>query len=139
MARKGNPARLVVALSVAAVLAVFLLYTSIAGNATPSIQPSALAGRADSVQLTGKVVRGSITGDAASKDGLRFVLRDLEGPSKARVAVVYTGTVPPQFKDDRHLVVTGKLVGGTFVADRGSMITKCPSKFSAKEPKVTER
>jgi hypothetical protein len=41
--RKGNPARLVIALSVAAVLAVFLIYTSLAGG-TPSLQPSALPG-----------------------------------------------------------------------------------------------
>ena len=34
-----------IALSVAAVLAVFLLYTSIAGGGTPSIAPSELAGR----------------------------------------------------------------------------------------------
>ena len=40
---KRSPARLVVALSVAAVLAVFLLYTSIAGGGTPSLQPSQLA------------------------------------------------------------------------------------------------
>ena len=39
VARKRNPARLVIALSVAAVLAVFLLYTSIAGGGTPSVAP----------------------------------------------------------------------------------------------------
>ena len=35
MARKASPARLVIALSVAGVLAVFLLYTSIAGGGNP--------------------------------------------------------------------------------------------------------
>jgi hypothetical protein len=40
VARKASPARLVIALSVAAVLAVFLLYTSIAGGGNPSIAPS---------------------------------------------------------------------------------------------------
>ena len=45
VARKRNPARLVIALSVAAVLAVFLLYTSIAGGGTPSVAPSELAGQ----------------------------------------------------------------------------------------------
>ncbi len=137
MARKGNPARLVVALSVAAVLAMFLVYTSIAGNATPSIGPSALKGRVERITLSGKVVPGTISGDASGA-GLRFSLRDIEGPSKTTVPVVYTGTVPPQFKADRHLVVTGRLVNGTFVADRGSMITKCPSKFTAEKPQVSE-
>ena len=40
----ANPARLVIALSVASVLAVFLLYTSIAGGGNPSVSPSELAG-----------------------------------------------------------------------------------------------
>ena len=40
---RRSPARLVIALSVAAVLAVFVLYTSIAGAGTPQIQPSDLA------------------------------------------------------------------------------------------------
>ena len=43
MARKCSLARLVVALSVAAVLAVFLLYTSIAGQARPTVTPGTLA------------------------------------------------------------------------------------------------
>jgi hypothetical protein len=62
MARRRSPARLVVALSVAAVLAVFLLYTSIAGGGTPSIAPSELGGRTDTVALAGLVV-GPVTGD----------------------------------------------------------------------------
>ena len=44
VARKRSPARLVIALSIAAVLAVFLLYTSIAGG-TPSVRPSQLQGQ----------------------------------------------------------------------------------------------
>ena len=53
MARRGSPARLIVALSVAAVLAVFLLYTSIAGGGTPSLQPSQVAGHSGRVSLVG--------------------------------------------------------------------------------------
>ena len=34
MARRGSPARLVIALSIAALLAVFLVYVSIAGGGT---------------------------------------------------------------------------------------------------------
>src|SRR4029079_529164 len=49
----ASPARLVIALSVAAVLAVFLLYTSIAGGGNPSLAPSELAGRTGTVQLAG--------------------------------------------------------------------------------------
>ena len=63
MARKRSPARLVIALSIAAVLAVFLLYTSIAGGGTPSVKPSELAGTTGPVSLVGQVV-GKPVGDA---------------------------------------------------------------------------
>lgn len=128
MARKRSPARLVVALSVAAVLAVFLLYTSIAGGGTPSISPSELGNRTEEVSLTGMVV-GPVTGDAHD-GGLRFRLRDIEGGSRETVEVLYTGSVPDLFKVGRHLVVDGRLQGDVFVATPGSMVTKCPSKYS---------
>ena len=130
MAQKRSPARLIVALSVAAVLAVFLLYTSIAGGGTPSIQPSELAGRAEKVSLAGRVA-GPVTGDPHA-GGMRFRLRDIDGSSPARVTVLYSGSVPDQFKVDRELVVDGRLRNGTFVAEPGTMVTKCPSKYTAK-------
>ena len=130
MARKASPARLVIALLVAAVLAVFLLYTSIAGGGNPSIAPSELAGRAGQVQLAGLVV-GPVTGDAHA-GGLRFKLRDIGGRSRTVVPVRYTGSVPDLFRAGRHIVLDGNLRKGTFVAEPGSMITKCPSKYVAK-------
>jgi cytochrome c-type biogenesis protein CcmE len=48
------------------------------------------------------------------------------------VPVVYTGSVPDQFKIGRELVVSGRLRNGVFVAKEGSMITKCPSKYAPK-------
>jgi cytochrome c-type biogenesis protein CcmE len=127
VARKRSPARLVVALSVAALLAVFLLYTSIAGNATPALGPAKLPGHAGRVSLTGTVI-GPVTGDA-HKDGLRFRLRQIEGT--AEVPVVYKGTVPDLFRANRHIVVDGQLKDGTFVAVPGTLVTKCPSKYQA--------
>jgi cytochrome c-type biogenesis protein CcmE len=130
MARKASPARLVIALSVAGVLAVFLLYTSIAGGGNPSIQPSELGGRTEEVQLAGIVV-GPARGDAHAA-GLRFRLRDIRGTRRTTVPVVYTGSVPDLFKPGRHIVVQGELRNGVFVAEPGSMITKCPSKYAPK-------
>jgi cytochrome c-type biogenesis protein CcmE len=132
MARTASPARLVIALSVASVLAVFLLYTSIAGEASPSVAPSELAGRTGDVQLAGLVV-GPVRGDAYD-GGLRFRLKDISGESKASIAVLYTGSVPDLFKVGRHIVVDGELRKGRFVAEPGSMITKCPSKYAPKQP-----
>jgi cytochrome c-type biogenesis protein CcmE len=128
VSRKRSPARLVIALSVAAVLAVFLVYTSLSG-ATPSLRPSQLAGHDGQVSLAGKVV-GPVTGDAHA-GGLRFRLRDIEGT--ASVPVVYTGTVPDLFRAGRHIVIDGRMRGGTFVAKPGTMVTKCPSKYTAKK------
>ena len=68
--RKRSPARLVIALSIAAVLAVFLLYTSIAGGGTPSLKPSQLTTQSGKVSLVGKVV-GKPTGDSHA-GGLRL-------------------------------------------------------------------
>jgi cytochrome c-type biogenesis protein CcmE len=130
VARQASPARLLIALSVAAVLAVFLLYTSIAGGGNPSIQPSELRGRTGKVQLAGKVV-GPVRGDAHAS-GLRFGLRDVAGPRSTAVRILYTGSVPDLFKPGRDIVVDGRLRNGTFVAEPGSMLTKCPSKYAPK-------
>ncbi len=130
MARSRSPARLVVALGVAAALAVFLLYTSLAGGGIPQLQPGELRGRTGSVRLTGKVV-GPVRGDAHA-GGLRFRLRDIQG--SASVPVLYTGTVPDLFRAGRHIVIEGRLRGGVFVAEPGSMITKCPSKYRPAPP-----
>ena len=64
MARSSSPARLVVALSVAAVLAVFLLYTSLAGGGTPSVSPRETA-IANLSQLNPDVVRKVLHDNAA--------------------------------------------------------------------------
>ena len=120
-----------IALSVAAVLAVFILYTSVAGAGTPQLQPSELAAHAQSdVNLVGRVV-GTPTGDAHAAGGLHFVLRDAKGKSNAtRVQVRYTGTVPDLFRTGREVVVEGSLRNGTFVANPGTLSTKCPSKYA---------
>jgi len=125
VAKRRNPVRLVVALSVAAVLAVFLIWTSLAGG-TPSLQPSQLKGTSGEVGLAGIVV-GPVTGDARG-EGMRFDLRDIEGTET--VPVVYTGSVPDLFKVGREIYVKGQFTGGTFVATEDSLVTKCPSKYA---------
>ena len=130
MARKRNPARLVIALSVAAVLAVFLLYTSIAGGGTPSVAPSELSGKTGVVALVGLVQPG-YKGDPYG-DGLRFQLRDRKGTSASRVTVLYRGSLSDQFRVNREVSVKGTLRNGTFIAVKDSLVTKCPSKYTAK-------
>ena len=124
--RTSSPARLVVALAVAGVLAIFLVYTAVSGT-TPALQPSNLNGRTDKVSLTGKVV-GAVSGDSHSTGGLRFNLHNINGASPT-VPVVYHGSVPDLFETGRDVNITGTLDGASFVAT--SMTTKCPSKYTA--------
>jgi cytochrome c-type biogenesis protein CcmE len=112
----------VIALSVAAVLAVFLLYTSAFGG-TPMLQPSELKGRTGTVALGGKVV-GPIDRDGRT---VRFRLRDREGASS--VPVVYTGSVPDLFAPGREIGIEGSLRQGVFHGDADTLVTKCPSKY----------
>lgn len=126
---KRSPARLVIALSVAAALAVFILYTSIAGAGTPQIQPSTLGQHTgEDVLLVGTVV-GRVAGDSHA-GGMHFVLKDDHGPSTKTVPVRYAGSVPDLFRTGRQVVVEGTLRNGTFVAKSNSLVTKCPSKYT---------
>src|SRR5687768_9144165 len=119
--------RLVVALSAALVLAGALVYTSFSSSteaSTPSeLKASAEPGR--SYELTGKVVKGSVDrGD----EHLRFAVRDRDGTQS--VPVVYEGVVPDPFREGREVIVSGELKNGSFIAERDSLVTKCPSKFT---------
>jgi cytochrome c-type biogenesis protein CcmE len=127
MARQ-SPARLVFAVSIAAVLAIFLLYVSVAGG-TPSLQPSQLKNRTGEVALVGKVV--APVERSSGKEEIRFRLRDVEGT--ATVPVVYRDSVPDQFKEGREVRLEGRLQGGIFVGKPGTLVTKCPSKYTAEE------
>jgi cytochrome c-type biogenesis protein CcmE len=129
MSRRRNAPRLAVAVTLAAILSVFLLYTSIAGGGTPALQPSELAGHAGTVSLAGKVV-GPVTGDARG-DGLTFRLVDVDADGGGAVAVRYVGSVPDLFEPGRHVFVRGALEGGTFVAEPDTLMTKCPSRYEA--------
>ena len=118
-----------IALSVAAALAIFVVYTALAGSGVAQLTPSTVAGHGGDVTLVGAVV-GPVRGDAYTHGGLRFRLKDIDRATSARVPVVYRGSVPDQFKTGADLVVEGTLRGGVFVAKRGSMITKCPDHYA---------
>jgi cytochrome c-type biogenesis protein CcmE len=125
---RRSPARLVIALSVAAALAVFIVYTAVAGRGTPQVVPTQIAkydGQA--VTLVGTV--RATHGDAHSSAGLQFALSDPK-QSAGHVDVVYHGTVPDLYRVGREVVVTGTYAHGVFDANRGSLSTKCPSKYA---------
>jgi cytochrome c-type biogenesis protein CcmE len=118
--------RLAVALGAAVFLAAALIYTSFSAS-TEASKPSQLEpGR--SYEVTGRVVQGSISRDG---DELRFRIRDRDGTES--VPVSYAGVVPDPFREGREVIVSGELKQGTFVAERDSLVTKCPSKFTKDE------
>jgi len=119
--------RLVVALSAAVLLAVALIYTSFSAG-TEAREPSeviAAGPNGESAQVTGEVV-------SSKRDGadLEFEMQDRDGGGKT-LPVEYSGVIPDPFRDGREVIVTGKLnEDGVLMAEKDSLITKCPSKFA---------
>ncbi len=118
--------RLGVALTAAVLLASALVYTSFSAS-TEASKPSEIE-PGKSYEVTGKVVQGSVR---KAGDELRFRIRDRDG--RESVPVAYAGVVPDPFREGREVIVSGELKQGTFVAERDSLVTKCPSKFTKDE------
>ena len=119
--------RLVVALSVAVLLSVALIYTSFSAS-TEAKEPSDLIGAAPGTnyEMTGKVVKGSVR---PVGNGIAFRVVDRDGKGRS-LPVTYRGTVPDPFRGGREIVLTGSVENGTFVGEPETLITKCPSKFT---------
>ena len=119
--------RLIVALTAALLLAGALAWTSFSASSearTPAQLSNAQPGQ--SYQLTGKVADGTYV-----RKGDVHTFRVRERAGSASVPVTYKGTVPDPFREGREVIVTvRKDAAGTFVGERDSLITKCPSKFS---------
>lgn len=121
--------RLVVSLCAVVLLASALAFTTFSAS-SPARTPSQLATRAApgrSYQLTGKVVAGSVRHAGGA---LAFRVRDRNG--RASVPVLYRGAVPEPFREGREVIVTVRMHGRVFVGEPDSLVTKCPSKFTAK-------
>jgi cytochrome c-type biogenesis protein CcmE len=118
--------RLVVALSVAVVLAVALIYTSFSAS-TEAKEPSQVltAAPGTKTEMNGKVVRGSIK---QVGEGIKFEVEDRKGGSA--IPVSYSGAIPDPFRGGREIVLEGAVKDGTFVGEPETLITKCPSKFT---------
>jgi|SRR5256885_15020646 cytochrome c-type biogenesis protein CcmE len=120
--------RLVTALTAAILLAGGLVWTSF-GSASETRSPSQLAAAASgrTYQLTGKVVAGY------TRDGTvtNFRVRDRTGT--ASVPVRYTGALPDPFAAGREVIIDVRKQGGVWVGQPNTLVTKCPSKFSAEK------
>jgi cytochrome c-type biogenesis protein CcmE len=121
--------RLVVALSAALLLAVALVYTSFSAS-SEARSPSQLLSQTEPgkvYQLTGKVEPGYRTEGTVT----HFRVRDRTG--HVSVPVRYEGALPDPFRADREVIVDVRKQGDVYVGEKDSLVTKCPSKFTAEK------
>lgn len=124
----GRP-RLVIALVVAAMLIAFMGYQVFGGSDRLIVSVAQLRANRDGAAHRVVQLSGMVVSSAGNSSKLDFVLRD-DGSAQT-VPVVYRGSIPDPFKVGRRVIVTGRMHGGTFDAERDSLITKCPSKYTA--------
>ncbi|MET1018629.1 MAG: cytochrome c maturation protein CcmE [Microterricola sp.] len=126
-AGRKRKTRLVAALTCALLLAGALVYTSFSA-ASEARQPSQLADAepGKTYQLTGRVSQGSW-----EHVGTVHTFRVEDRKGGASVPVRYVGQVPDPFREGREIVIDVRRQGATFEGQPDSLVTKCPSKFSA--------
>jgi cytochrome c-type biogenesis protein CcmE len=118
--------RLGVALSVAVLLGVALIYVSFnASDQTKEPSQILTASPGQKFEMNAKVVPKTVRHDGET---LKFEVEDRNGGEAMPVS--YQGVVPDPFRGGREIVLTGAMENGTFVGEPESLITKCPSKFT---------
>ncbi len=135
--------RFIIAIGIAVALGTWLILTALGatGATRQHVGPDKAKGPGD-YRLNGIVVRGApvdAAQAAATADGLRFTVRDKKNAAQT-ITVVYHGQVPDAFKAGREITVDGRYDGKVFQGDRDSLVTLCPSKFSATDenPHINE-
>jgi cytochrome c-type biogenesis protein CcmE len=121
--------RLVVALSAAVLLASALVYTSFSAS-SEARSPSQLVNDAkpgEVYELTGKVEPGYRQDGAVTN----FRVRDRAG--HVSVPVRYEGALPDPFRAGREVIIDVRKEGDVYVGVKDSLVTKCPSKFTAEK------
>lgn len=111
-----------------ALLLVFAVggYRSISSALTPYVTFAYADESARSVQVKGNAVDGTIALNQ-EEGSFTFSMRDAEGGT---ARVYHKGPLPQNLLDADSVVVVGRFVEGTFIAQR--ILVKCPSKYEAK-------
>jgi cytochrome c-type biogenesis protein CcmE len=122
--------RLTVALTVAALLASALVYTSFAAG-RDEVTASQLVKKArpgETYILAGTVLKNSV-----QRDGGVLLFRVRDPKLRMSVPVRYTGEIPDPFAPGRGVLVDVKegTAGSAFVGQANTLTTKCPSKYQA--------
>ena len=120
--------RLVIALSVAVLLAVALMYTSFSAS-TDAREPADVLSSGtvgETYQVSGQVMSES----KRAPEGRDFVIANEEGEGEQLRVLYPEGIIPDPFRVGRDIVITGMWnADGVLEAEPDSLITKCPSKF----------
>ena len=103
---------LVVAAAIATALVAFALQRNVAYLYTPSEVLNGEAGERARFRLGGMVQGGSFTRAPGSMEA-HFRVDD----GDAQLPVVYTGILPDLFREKQAVIATGRMRGGTFVAE----------------------
>jgi cytochrome c-type biogenesis protein CcmE len=127
--------RLIVALTAAVLLASALVYTSFSAGSDErtagQLADNAVPGK--EYTLAGTVAPHSV--QQAPNGVLYFSV--LDPHRRLSVRVRYTGIVPDPFREGRGVLVKVKENGSstTYVGQKDSLTTKCPSKFQVAPPR----
>ena len=87
------------------------------------------------VQVDGFVVAGS----TVQMDDLKFAFQVADKDEQAKVQVIYTGIKPDSFKEGEGVVIEGTYDYQNRRIHATKLMTKCPSKYEAKETEGTTR
>lgn len=131
--------RLITALGMSVLLATFMLYIAIKGGDVqePLLQAEELAAKQKLAQTTTVQIDGLAAGPLTGEQGRRFQFYITDRHGAHRTKVDYSGSVPDAFRVGRNVIVTGMLgheakTGDlVFRAEPGTLVTKCPSKFTS--------
>jgi cytochrome c-type biogenesis protein CcmE len=125
--------RLIAAATAAVFLASALVYTSFSAGSDEKT-----AGQLHDNAIAGKqyTLAGTVAAHSVKQGGngvLWFSVVDPHRPVSVRVR--YTGIVPDPFREGRGVLVKVTKNGDTFVGQKDSLTTKCPSKFQVAPPR----
>ena len=98
-------------------------------NLTPYVTFKQARATADSVQVAGKLVKGSDRFDESSST-LRFTLEDDRGDT---MQVAYKGLKPGNFNEATQVVAIGRVKANVLQAEK--LLVKCPSKYQGVDDK----
>lgn len=130
--------RFVIAILVVLLTVAYLVYSSVSATAKSVVTVGELLGGGprSNVRVGARVAEQPIEplppGEGGGVMGIRFFVRDIQGPESQTVAVEYHHVVPENLKAGRDVILEGQYAAGKF--DAKTLQTQCPSKYVPPTP-----